>query len=162
MFISVRKCPPMVPNLSHVNSSHALITNPSNSHFNIFLSSAPWSSRLSLPFRFLSQNVVYIFHRNMCATDPFQFEWCVLLWIGISVMEACRSPPIVTTDSVYASVRGSKVRDRLAVSKWTTRTFHMEIFNLKKLNETECKEQYRVQIHGNEPSVSTKCWEIFE
>jgi hypothetical protein len=40
----------------------------------------------------------------------------------------------------------AKVRDRLAVSKRTAHTIHMERFNLKKLNEVEGKEQYRVEI----------------
>jgi hypothetical protein len=38
------------------------------------------------------------------------------------------------------------VRERLAVSKQTTHRVHMERFNLKKLNEVEGKEQYRVEI----------------
>jgi hypothetical protein len=40
----------------------------------------------------------------------------------------------------------AEVRERLAVSKQTTYTVHMERFNLQKLNELEGKEQYRVQI----------------
>jgi hypothetical protein len=36
----------------------------------------------------------------------------------------------------------AKVRERLAVCKQTTHRFHMERFNLKKLNEVEGKEQY--------------------
>jgi hypothetical protein len=40
----------------------------------------------------------------------------------------------------------AKVRERLAVSKQTTHRFHLETFSLKKLNEVECKEQYRVEI----------------
>jgi hypothetical protein len=40
----------------------------------------------------------------------------------------------------------AKVRERLAVSKQTTHRFHIERFNLKKLNEVEDKEQYRVEI----------------
>jgi hypothetical protein len=39
-----------------------------------------------------------------------------------------------------------KVRKRLAVSKQTTHRFHTEMFNLKKLNEVEGKEQYWVEI----------------
>jgi hypothetical protein len=34
-----------------------------------------------------------------------------------------------------------KVRERLAVSKQRSQRFHMERFNLKKLNEVEGKEQ---------------------
>jgi ABC-type hemin transport system ATPase subunit len=40
----------------------------------------------------------------------------------------------------------AKVRERLAVSKQTMHRVHMEKFNLKKLNEVEGKEQYRVEI----------------
>jgi hypothetical protein len=40
----------------------------------------------------------------------------------------------------------AKVRERLAVSKQTMHRVHMERFNLKKLNEVEGKEQYRVEI----------------
>jgi hypothetical protein len=40
----------------------------------------------------------------------------------------------------------AKVRERLAVSKRTTHTVHMERFNLKKLNEVEGKVQYHVEI----------------
>jgi hypothetical protein len=35
---------------------------------------------------------------------------------------------------------------RLAASKQTMHTVHMERFNLKKLNEVEGKDQYRVDI----------------
>jgi hypothetical protein len=40
----------------------------------------------------------------------------------------------------------AKVRDRLAVSKQTTHTVHMEKFNIKKLNKLEGKERYHVEI----------------
>jgi hypothetical protein len=40
----------------------------------------------------------------------------------------------------------AKVRERLAVSKQITHGFHMERFNLKKLNVVEDKEQYRIEI----------------
>jgi hypothetical protein len=40
----------------------------------------------------------------------------------------------------------AKVRERLTVSKQTMHRVHMERFNLKKLNEVEGKEQYRVEI----------------
>jgi hypothetical protein len=40
----------------------------------------------------------------------------------------------------------AKVRERQAVSKQTAYRVHMERFNLKKLNEVEGKEQYRVEI----------------
>jgi hypothetical protein len=35
----------------------------------------------------------------------------------------------------------AKVRERLAVNKQRSHRFHMERFNLKKLNEVEGKEQ---------------------
>jgi hypothetical protein len=37
-------------------------------------------------------------------------------------------------------------RERFAVSKQTTQEIEMERSNLKKLNEAEGKEQYRVEI----------------
>jgi hypothetical protein len=40
----------------------------------------------------------------------------------------------------------TKVRETMAASKQTMHRVHMERFNLKKLNEVECKEQYRVEI----------------
>jgi hypothetical protein len=40
----------------------------------------------------------------------------------------------------------AKVRERLAVSKQTTHRVHMQRFNLKKLNEVESNEQYRVEL----------------
>jgi hypothetical protein len=40
----------------------------------------------------------------------------------------------------------AKVRERLAVSKQTMRRHHMERFNLKKLNEIESQEEYRVDF----------------
>jgi hypothetical protein len=40
----------------------------------------------------------------------------------------------------------AKVRERLAVNKQRLHRFHMDRFNLKKLNETEDKEQYRVEV----------------
>jgi hypothetical protein len=39
-----------------------------------------------------------------------------------------------------------KVRERLAVNKQRSQRFHMERFNLKKLNEVEGKEQFCVKI----------------
>jgi hypothetical protein len=39
-----------------------------------------------------------------------------------------------------------KVRERLAVNKQRTRKFHMESFNLSKLNKVEGKEQFRVEV----------------
>jgi hypothetical protein len=40
----------------------------------------------------------------------------------------------------------ANVRERLEVSKQTRHRFHMEEFNLKKLNDVEDKGQYRVEI----------------
>jgi hypothetical protein len=40
----------------------------------------------------------------------------------------------------------AKVRERLAVSKQTTHKFDMERVYLKKLDEVEGKDQYRVEI----------------
>jgi hypothetical protein len=40
----------------------------------------------------------------------------------------------------------AKVRDTLAVNKQKSYRFHMGKFNLKKLNEVEGKEQYRVEV----------------
>jgi hypothetical protein len=39
----------------------------------------------------------------------------------------------------------AKVRERLAVNKQRSHRFHMERFNLKKLNDVEGKEQYQVE-----------------
>jgi hypothetical protein len=40
----------------------------------------------------------------------------------------------------------AKVRERIAVNKQRSHRFHMERFNLKKLNEVEGKEQFRVEV----------------
>jgi hypothetical protein len=40
----------------------------------------------------------------------------------------------------------AEVRERLAVNKQRSHRFHMERFNLKKLNEVEGKEQYNVEV----------------
>jgi hypothetical protein len=40
----------------------------------------------------------------------------------------------------------TKVRERLELSKQTLHRFHMEKFNLKKLNEVEGELQYYVEI----------------
>jgi hypothetical protein len=39
----------------------------------------------------------------------------------------------------------AKIRERIAVNKQGSRKFHMVRFNLKKLNEAEGKEKYRVE-----------------
>jgi hypothetical protein len=40
----------------------------------------------------------------------------------------------------------AKIRERLAGNKQGSHKFHMERFNLKKLNEAESKEKYRVEV----------------
>jgi hypothetical protein len=40
----------------------------------------------------------------------------------------------------------AKVRERLAVNKQRSHRIHVERFNLKKLNDIEGKEQYRVEV----------------
>jgi hypothetical protein len=40
----------------------------------------------------------------------------------------------------------AKVKERLAVNKQRSQRFHMERFNLKKLNEVEGKEKYHVEV----------------
>jgi hypothetical protein len=40
----------------------------------------------------------------------------------------------------------ANVRERLALNKQKSHRFHVERFNLKKLKEVECKEEYRVGI----------------
>jgi hypothetical protein len=60
-----------------------------------------------------------------------------------------------------------KVRKRLAVSKQTMHRFHMEGFNLKKLNS---KEQYRVEISNRFTALDildaeveiNRAWETIE
>jgi hypothetical protein len=39
-----------------------------------------------------------------------------------------------------------KVRERLAVNKQRSHRFHMERFNLKKLNKEDGKDKYRVEV----------------
>jgi hypothetical protein len=40
----------------------------------------------------------------------------------------------------------AQVRERLAVNKQRSHRFHMENFNLKKLKEIDCKEQYCFEV----------------
>jgi hypothetical protein len=42
---------------------------------------------------------------------------------------------------------------RLAVSKQTTHRIHTKRFNIKKLNEVEAKEQYRVEISNRSAAL---------
>jgi hypothetical protein len=50
----------------------------------------------------------------------------------------------------------AKVRERLAVNKQISHRFHMERFNLKKLNKIEGKEQYHVEV-----SNRLQLWKIW-
>jgi hypothetical protein len=52
----------------------------------------------------------------------------------------------------------AKVRERLAVNKQRSYRFRMERFNLKKLNEVEGKEQYRVQVSNR--LAASKIWTL--
>jgi hypothetical protein len=40
----------------------------------------------------------------------------------------------------------AKVRERLVVNKQRSHSLHTEMFNLKKLNDVEGKEQFRVEV----------------
>jgi hypothetical protein len=48
----------------------------------------------------------------------------------------------------------AKVRERLSVSKQIMHRFHMERFNLKKLNKVEGKDQYHVEISNCEAGTT--------
>jgi hypothetical protein len=48
----------------------------------------------------------------------------------------------------------AKVRERLAVNKPRSHRFHMERFNLKKLNKVEAKEKYHVEVSNNIPAYN--------
>jgi lipopolysaccharide export system protein LptC len=48
-----------------------------------------------------------------------------------------------------------KVRERLAVNKQRSQRYHMEKFSLKKFNEVEGKEQYRVEVSNRLASFGT-------
>jgi hypothetical protein len=43
----------------------------------------------------------------------------------------------------------AKVRETLTVNKQRSQRFHMERFNLKKLNELESKEQFRAKVSNS-------------
>jgi hypothetical protein len=60
---------------------------------------------------------------------------------------------ILTTNLVVA-----KIRERLAGNKQEARKFHMERFNLKKLNEVEAKEKYRVEASNR--FAAWKIWTL--
>jgi hypothetical protein len=40
----------------------------------------------------------------------------------------------------------SKVKERLAVNKQKSHRFHMKRFSLKKFNEVEGREKYRIEV----------------
>jgi hypothetical protein len=54
-----------------------------------------------------------------------------------------------------------KVRERLAVSKQTARRFHIKRFSLKKLNEVEDKEHYRVEISNRFAALENLDAEVY-
>jgi hypothetical protein len=64
----------------------------------------------------------------------------------------------------------AKVREKLVVNKQRSHRFHMERFNLKKLNKVEGKEQYSVEVSnrfaaledlGTEVEISAKESKLF-
>jgi hypothetical protein len=62
----------------------------------------------------------------------------------LSVLDV-RSFRAVDCDTDYY-LAVAKIRERTAVNKQGSHKFHMERFNLKKLNEIEGKEKYRVEV----------------
>jgi hypothetical protein len=59
----------------------------------------------------------------------------------------------------------AKVRERLAVNSQRSRRFHMERFNLNKLNDVEGKEQYRVVVSNRFAALNAEvdinsAWEM--
>jgi hypothetical protein len=64
-----------------------------------------------------------------------------------------------TCDTDHSLV-GAKVSVRLAVSKQATRRFYLDRFKLKKLNEVEGKEQYRVEISNSFASLENLDTEV--
>jgi hypothetical protein len=54
----------------------------------------------------------------------------------------------------------TKVRETPRVNKETAHRFHMERFSLKKLNEVEGKEQYRVEISNRFASMENLGTEV--
>jgi hypothetical protein len=55
----------------------------------------------------------------------------------------------------------AKVRKRLTVSKQTTHSVHMYKYNLKKLNEVDSKEQYRVEISNRFAAIENVKSELY-
>jgi fructosamine-3-kinase len=56
----------------------------------------------------------------------------------------------------------AKVREKLAVSKQRSHRFRMEGFSLKKLNELEGKEQFRVEVSNrfSTSEIWTQRWKL--
>jgi hypothetical protein len=55
----------------------------------------------------------------------------------------------------------AKVKESLAMNKQRSQRFDMERFNLKKLNDVEGKEQYRVEVSGLQPwKIWTQMWKL--
>jgi hypothetical protein len=52
----------------------------------------------------------------------------------------------------------ANVRERLAVNKQTSYTFHMEMFNLGKLNEVEGKEKYHSEVSISFAALENWFW----
>jgi hypothetical protein len=51
----------------------------------------------------------------------------------------------------------AKVKERLTVDKPRSHSFHIERFNLQKLNEVESKEKYHVEV-----SIVLQLWKILK
>jgi hypothetical protein len=86
----------------------------------------------------------------MCGALPQYLQYSIT---QISGSSATWPTPVLITVScilVYA-----EVRERLAVNKQISHTFHMERLNLKKLNEIEGREQFIVEV-----SNSLQLWKI--
>jgi hypothetical protein len=53
----------------------------------------------------------------------------------------------------------AKLRERIAVCKWARKKFDLERFDVNKLNDTEVKEKYQVEI-SNTSVVLENLWEV--
>jgi hypothetical protein len=54
--------------------------------------------------------------------------------------------PIIRNENLHYHVVLVKLRQRPAVNKQRSNRYHMESFNLKKLNETEGKEHHHIDV----------------